>query len=107
MDFFTTPILDYNLNLKGFNKNSTYELLNLSGVVVFSDAVDTAKLATLLKVNTNNSISWINSGTNVYDFVIGNIKRKKEGYSVKMEFNGSSLGIDKKIEQSLSASISL
>lgn len=97
---FTTPILDYNLNLKGFNKNSTYELLNLSGVVVFSDAIDTAKLATLLKLNTDNSISWRNSGNNVYDFVIENIKRQKEEYLVKMEFEGSSLGIDKKIEQS-------
>lgn len=97
---FTTPILDYNINLKGFDKNSTYELLNLSGVVVFSDVIDTSKLSQLLKVNSNTKINWVNSSNNVFDFVIEKIKRKQEGYSVDIEFDGSVYGIDKKIKKS-------
>jgi uncharacterized protein YfaS (alpha-2-macroglobulin family) len=97
---FTTPILDYNVNFKGFDKNSTYEVLNLSGVVVFSDVIDTAQLVTLLKVNSDNEVVWNKAGTNIYDFSIQKIKRKKASYSTEIKLNGSDLGIDKQIVRS-------
>lgn len=99
---FSTPILDYNTNFKGFDKNSSYEKLNLSGEVVFSDVIDTADLSTLMEVNIDSKINWRTTGRNIYEFSIQNIIRKESKYFVDITFDGSKSGIDKKQEQSYS-----
>jgi len=97
---FATPILDYNTNFKGFDKNSTYDKLNLSGDVVFSDVIDTADLSTLIEVNIDSKITWRNIELNVYEFSIQNIIRNKSKYSIDISFDGSKIGIDKKQNKS-------
>lgn len=96
---FSTPILDFNSNFKGFDKNSTYEKLNLSGELVFTDIVDTANLKSFMQVSSKSKVVWRNTGQNIYEFSIQEILRKKKQYDVDVTFKGVALGIDKKVEE--------
>lgn len=97
---FYTPTLDYNVNLKGFDKNSTYESLNLSGEVIFSDVIDSSALNTLIKVQPKEVVKdvvWTYKKDRLYEFVVQGIQRKKEAFELKLDFDGSGIGVDKKL----------
>ncbi len=95
---FKTFLLDYNVFLKGFDKNSTYEKVNIAGEVVFTDVVDTNELASLIKVVgvEKPSIHWEEVNEVTYEFTLENCPRTEQEYVVKFNFDGGDLGIEKK-----------
>lgn len=98
---FQTFLLDYNILVKGFDKNSTYEKVNIAGEVVFTDVIDTNELKSIIKVDglKNPSIHWEEVDEVTYEFTLENCPRVESEYVVKFNFNGEELGIDKQKEQ--------
>lgn len=95
---FNTILLDYNVIMKGFDKNSTYQKVNVAGEVFFTDVIDTTRLGSLIKIDgiDNPSIHWELINDLRYEFTLENCPRKDEEYGITFNFNGVDLEIDKK-----------
>ena len=96
-NFFTID-LDYNILIKGIDKNSSYEKVNIGGEVIFTDVIDTTQLKNLIQVDgvQQPDIHWEKKDALSYEFTLENCPRKEEEYTVKFNFNGKGFDIDKK-----------
>ena len=98
---FTTILLDYNVFLKGLDKNSTYKNVNIAGEIVFTDLIDTAQLKSLLKISgvEKASVHWEKVKYNRYEFTVENCPRRDEDYLIEFKFDGANLNIKKEVIQ--------
>ena len=98
---FYTFELDYNILLKGIDKNSSYEKVNIGGEVIFTDLIDTTELENLIKIDgvKETYINWEEKSKLSYEFTLENCPRKEEEYTVRFNFNGIGLAIDKKLTE--------
>jgi uncharacterized protein YfaS (alpha-2-macroglobulin family) len=99
---FKTFIMDCNVFLKGFDKNSTYEKVNIAGEVVFTDVIDTSALKKLIKIEgvEKPQIHWKKLNEVSYEFTLENCKRGDDEYKIDFKFKGKVLGIDKEDNKS-------
>ena len=95
---FHTYELDYNIFVKGFDKNSTYEKVNIAGEVIFTDFIDTTELKSLIKIDglRDVSVHWEEVDEFTYEFTVENCPRIQNEYEIKINFEGSNIGIVKK-----------
>lgn len=100
-DFYTFD-LDYNVFIKGFDKNSTYEKVNVAGEVLFTDVIDTNSLASLLTITgaDDKKASWRAIDDLTYEFTLLKCDRKETEYTIDFAFNGNELGIEKEDNKS-------
>ncbi|MBI34978.1 MAG: hypothetical protein CMP67_06400 [Flavobacteriales bacterium] len=98
---FYTIDLDYNILIKGIDRNSSYEKVNISGEVIFTDLIDTTELKKLIEVDgvENAKVHWEEKNELSYEYTLKNCPRKEKEYTVKFNFNGKGLGINKKLSE--------
>ena len=70
-NFFTID-LDYNILMKGIDKNSSYEKVNIGGEVIFTDVIDTTQLKDLIQVDgvEQSNIHWEKKDALSYEFTL-------------------------------------
>ncbi|MAW65667.1 MAG: hypothetical protein CMD18_05665 [Flavobacteriales bacterium] len=89
--------LDYNILLKGIDKNSSYQKVNIGGEVIFSDLIDTTELTNLVQIDgvKGATIQWKEINPLAYEFILKDCPRAEKEYAVRFKFDGSKIGVDK------------
>ncbi len=90
--------LDYNILVKGIDKNSSYQKVNIGGEVIFSDLIDTTELKNLVQVEgvEGATVKWREIDPLAYEFILKDCQRAEKEYAIRFKFDGYKIGVDKK-----------